>query len=75
MSERLFNLKLKGSLMFGVVSIMMFQAIRYIEHPGFKGGPQIVLKICLNHHGNRSNQDNKSTLKTPIILTSLSGYI
>lgn len=49
--------------MFGVASLMMFQAIRYIEHPGSKGRPQIVLKICLNHHGNRSNQDNKVHLR------------
>lgn len=48
----------------------MFQAVRYIEHPGFKGKPQIMLKIHLNHH--RNNQDNKNTLESSIIRTSFS---
>lgn len=34
----------------------MFQAVRYIEHPGFKGKPQIMLKIHLNHQDNKNTQ-------------------
>ena len=30
--------------MFGVASLMMFQAIRYIEHPGSKGRPPNCIK-------------------------------